>query len=177
VYQSEDHYLFGGFIFSWSRMPLLQHYMGGGSGYTLSAKALKRYVEGPLQFCNTEAEDEKEDVYISNCFHKHLSSDWLDSRDASGAHRYHQLAVDVQATASFVKNTKDFMQKVMRVAMDRYSERFPGTPKMLVGSPNMRVSTSSVAFHKHTDPDYIRRYERILYGNTSELNEQCKKFV
>jgi hypothetical protein len=34
---------------------------------------------------------------------------------------------------------RDFMQKVMRVAMDRYSERFPGTPKMLVGSPNMRV--------------------------------------
>jgi len=174
--QSEDHYIFGGFIFSWSKMASLQHYMGGGSGYTLSAKALKRYVEGPLQFCNTDSEVENEDVYLSNCFHEHVSSDWLDSRDASGAHRYHQMAVDQHATSSF-ENKNNFLQKVLKISMDKYSERFPGTPKMLVGSPSIRVSNSSVAFHKHTNPDYLRRYERILYGETSELNEQCKKFV
>ena len=46
-----DQYLIAGFWINWGGgqwVPPGEFYLGGGSGYTLSRKALKAYVEGPL---------------------------------------------------------------------------------------------------------------------------------
>eukprot|EP00557_Chaetoceros_sp_GSL56_P014244 CAMPEP_0176485022 /NCGR_PEP_ID=MMETSP0200_2-20121128/4821_1 /TAXON_ID=947934 /ORGANISM="Chaetoceros sp., Strain GSL56" /LENGTH=338 /DNA_ID=CAMNT_0017881645 /DNA_START=45 /DNA_END=1058 /DNA_ORIENTATION=+ len=76
--KNNDRYVFAGFLYSWGskKHEQLRHYLGGGSGYTLSAKALKAYAEGPLQVCETSIEGPNEDVHVSNCFYNYLSTDW-----------------------------------------------------------------------------------------------------
>lgn len=84
------------------------HYLGGGSGYTMSKKALKAFVEGPLQTCkaNDQLRASAEDVLTSICFREHLTGDWIDTRDDVGAHRYHQLSLRFHAHAK--PNTRLF---------------------------------------------------------------------
>jgi hypothetical protein len=164
-----ENYLFAGFQFSWGRKKSsTTHYLGGGSGYSLSAKALKAFVEGPLQTCNPQVENPNEDMYVSNCFDEYLmdSKNWIDTRDYDGAHRYHQLSVDRTSTFG-EKGKHDFMEKVIIESMKGYAIR-NGPPGAVFRQA--AISNSSIAFHKHLDPNYLRRYELLLYGS-SELME------
>ena len=70
------------------------YYLGGGSGYTLSRKALKSFVEGPLQDdrFNSEMTASDEDCRISDMFRTILNVTWIDTRDTTfGSHRFHQF--------------------------------------------------------------------------------------
>lgn len=135
-----------------------QHYLGGGSGYTMSKKAFKAYVEGPLQTCDIMAEGSAEDIYSSNCFRKYLTGHWIDTRDDVGAHRYHQLSVDHHAAYPIVK----FGSSTAMISQSlQYMEREYGFPIVYQSD---YISNSSVTFHKNSDPDELRPSEMILYG-------------
>jgi hypothetical protein len=173
----EERYVFAGFLYHWGnpkKNPELQHYLGGGSGYTFSAKALKAYVEGPLQFCHTHVEKSNEDMYISNCFYEYLSKDLIDTRDSTGAQRYHQLSVDKQAT--FLTQYSSTRKKgVLMIAINnsiQHQNEVLGKPVHYDDKQKFYVSNSSVAFHYHKSPDYLYRYEYLLYGPPKEM--QCK---
>merc|ERR1712183_1188294 len=94
----DENYLIAGFWLHWGEMKEGYIYMGGGSGYTLSRKALKAYVEGPLQTCNVFGEGSAEDVMFSDCAKELNGNKFIDTRDSVGAHRYHQLPVQRHAT-------------------------------------------------------------------------------
>jgi len=171
-----DRYVFAGFLYSWGskKHEQLRHYLGGGSGYTLSAKALKAYAEGPLQVCETSIEAPNEDVHVSNCFYNYLSTDWIDTTDDSHAQRYHQLSVDKLATFC-VKgrdNNKDFMSRIIKKSINRYNVLLHNVGAMHNCKQVYGISNSSVAFHKHLSPDYLRRYEVILYRRS--FIEMCE---
>lgn len=58
------HYLFAGFWAHWGKMKNDYFYLGGGSGYTISRRGLKAFVQGPLQTCNPYQEGSAEDVWF-----------------------------------------------------------------------------------------------------------------
>ena len=64
-------------------------YLGGGSRYTISRKALKAFVEVTLQLFSVTQEDSDEDVYFTNCA-RNITSEFIYTGDKSGGHRYIQ---------------------------------------------------------------------------------------
>lgn len=70
------------------------YYMGGGSGYTISRAALRQFVQHAIPVCQPEKEAPQEDVLVSWCFRSVLNVTGVDTRDETGAHRYHQLPVN-----------------------------------------------------------------------------------
>jgi len=149
-----NQYVFAGF--------LLHHrfsdrdYLGGGSGYTMSRKMLKAFVEGPMQTCNTHKEGSAEDVAVSECAQKLNQKYWIDTRDSKGAHRYHQLPVQRHATYPAMR--WGFSTEMIRQSLDWMNATF-GFPQVYMTD---YISNSSVAFHKHS-PEEIRRLEILLY--------------
>jgi glycoprotein-N-acetylgalactosamine 3-beta-galactosyltransferase len=142
--EEEDKYLMAGF---WANhhdfFPKGQFYLAGGSGYTLSRKALKTYVEGPLQVCDSEGNGAMEDVYFAQCVREHISNEtFIDTRDEAGAHRYH--ANSLQAHSLLPDTIVDNYMMAHIQSMYHLETAF--------GFPNVHkeayISNSSVTFHR-----------------------------
>ena len=172
--EKPDNLMLAGEWLCWGNLgnpPRYEYYMGGGSGYTMSRKALKAFAEGPLQeekwVSNKHRRDGAEDMIISFMFREHLNVDGMDTRDEYGAHRYHQVnSVDI-ATFPDGKLHTDFRYKTLRQAM-QWMEFWKGFPQVYKDD---LVSSSSIAFHQ-IDQHAMRRYEMLLYG--TEI-DQCGK--
>eukprot|EP00565_Helicotheca_tamesis_P001938 CAMPEP_0185725734 /NCGR_PEP_ID=MMETSP1171-20130828/1915_1 /TAXON_ID=374046 /ORGANISM="Helicotheca tamensis, Strain CCMP826" /LENGTH=432 /DNA_ID=CAMNT_0028393927 /DNA_START=134 /DNA_END=1432 /DNA_ORIENTATION=+ len=152
--------LVAGFWMHWGEIE--GHYLGGGSGYTLSRRALKALVEGPLQYSHTDHEDGAEDFFTSLLFREFLNVTAMDTRDSHGAHRYHQLPVEQHAYYP-EKYQDEFFSKTVNESLWYMKEEF-GFP---IVYQDEYISPSSVAFHR-LDADILRRYELLLYGSGEE---------
>ena len=170
-----DQYMIAGFWINWRAVDEKgDFYLGGGSGYTLSKKALKAYVEGPLQYCNTNKETPMEDIEFSQCVKKYLTTKFIDTRDEVGAHRYHQYNVGMHsAWPRNRESNKIFGHKMNRVIHNslRHMEEEFGFPFV---TQDAYVSNSSVVFHNH-DASYLRRMEVLLYGNIDDVCSSLEK--
>lgn len=158
-----NQYMFAGFWMHNRKEPEGYFYLGGGSGYTMSRKALKAYVEGPLQTCETTKEGNSEDVNFSNCV-RTLTTKFIDTRDSAGAHRYHQLPVERHATYP----DKDWGYSTMLIwRCLTHMERNFSFPYVVKDD---YISNSSTTFHKNEDPMRLRRYELLLY---KDYDSEC----
>eukprot|EP00522_Entomoneis_paludosa_P001980 CAMPEP_0172472210 /NCGR_PEP_ID=MMETSP1065-20121228/68219_1 /TAXON_ID=265537 /ORGANISM="Amphiprora paludosa, Strain CCMP125" /LENGTH=407 /DNA_ID=CAMNT_0013230341 /DNA_START=301 /DNA_END=1524 /DNA_ORIENTATION=+ len=174
--QEENKPLFSGF---WMHSPHWKenkkypddfYYLGGGSGYTLGRSALQQFVEKAIPICRPNKEAPQEDLLVSWCFKDILNVSGFDTRDASGAHRYHQLPVDrymlfphkkkFGISTFLFKSAMEFMQK---------EHGFP----LLWGSDYL--SNSSISFHMLKSPFDLKRYEVLLYGD-GEAQKACNYF-
>lgn len=152
-----DQYVFAGF---WMQMGGDKFYLGGGSGYTISRKALKAYVEGPLQTCETGKEGSAEDLVLMGICLNNFTSKLIYTADSSGAHRYHQSPVWGMYRQHGVKFALLAMQNNAKIP--QHFEKHAYT------------SNSSVTFHRHERPLELRRLELLLY---KDLDSECSKFV
>jgi glycoprotein-N-acetylgalactosamine 3-beta-galactosyltransferase len=155
-----NQYLFAGF--SMKHGYARTNYLGGGSGYTMSRKMLRAFVEGPLQLCCVDFEGSAEDVIISDCAKVLNANSFIDTRDLKGAHRYHQLPV--QRHATFPNTSWGISTRLIQQSLE-YQEKEYGYP---VVYKDAYISNSSVAFHK-LSPAEMRRLEILLYLNISEV--------
>jgi len=154
-----DQYLFAGFWMRNWKMKPGEFYLGGGSGYTISRKALKAFVEGPLRTCATTIEGAAEDIIMSGCMHN-FTNKFIYTADSSGAHRYHQSPV---WNHFYIKRVAHAMQAM---------EQPPMSIKQHYGKHEY-TSNSSVNFHRHYRPLELRRLELMLY---KDLETECEKF-
>jgi len=164
-----DQYFIGGFWLNWRgvKFPKGQFYLGGGSGYTLSRKALKAHVEGPLQTCNVTTDNAMEDIFFTKCIFQQLTTKFFDTRDEFGAHRYHQNNITVHSTwPDTDKNYGLWTRAVLPQSLKYVEEEF-GFPYVV---KEKYISNSSVAFHRHSDPWQLRRMEMLLY---KDLENEC----
>jgi hypothetical protein len=157
--EKPDQYLMAGYWMHWGDMKDGYFYLGGGSGYTLSRKALKAYVEGPLQTCKHAFKDysSKEDLIFTDCA-RDLTTKFIDTRDSLGAHRYHQLPVQRHSTFPHENRTWGYSMRLINQTLVHMNRQF-GFP--LVYNTDY-ISESSVAFHKHSASE-LRRLELLLY--------------
>jgi glycoprotein-N-acetylgalactosamine 3-beta-galactosyltransferase len=154
-----DQYFFAGFWTHWGgAMEDGYFYLGGGSGYTLSKKSLKAYVEGPLQSCQPDKEGSEEDKIFTDCA-RNLTNIFIDTRDSSGAHRYHQQSIS------------DHLNRIVKQSL-KHMERPPISIPQHIWDKSAYTSNSSVAFHKHHFPHALRRMELLLYKN---VTDECSK--
>ncbi len=170
-----DQYFIGGFWMNWPMMkiPKGEFYFGGGSGYTLSRKALKAHVEGPLQVCDLKTDNGMEDFYFSSCVRRYLTQKYFDTRDEFGAHRYHQ--VNITMHSSWPESPQEFnwgiwTRAVIPKSLKHMEEAF-GFPYVV---KEKYISNSSVAFHWHNLPWNMKRMEMLLYKDT-ETEPECNK--
>ena len=149
---------YAGFPIWYGGLPEKERYNGGGSGYTLSKRALKAFVEGPLQVGFTDLITADEDRRVGMLFRDYLnvSASDVDTRDDIGAHRYHQFGVDRYAID--LGKQKGFYKHFTKKSLWGLEEF---EMRSLVFNEDY-VSTSSIAFHKMS-VDEMKRYEMILY--------------
>ena len=144
-------------------------YLNGGPGYTFSRKALKAYVEGPMEICeyeDTAAEDLKQSDCLWDWRNNYTESNaFIDTRDEDGAHRYHSLDIGTHAGWPDVWSPGFITTKVLPRAFE-YLEKEFGFPYV---TRDAYISKSSVSFHKHS-PTYLRRMEMLLYKN---IDQDC----
>ena len=185
-----DQYFFGGFWnnYGWGNLAVGEFYLDGGSGYTISKKALKAYVEGPLQVCDTKYDGPQEDLQFGKCIFKHLTKKFLDTRDTVGAHRYHQMPVwahvnhPVPATTFYWADKKKqpttyHPHSADRHAAAKYQYNLGSMDNKLRALTHLYhafsfpflqqeeyISNSSIAFHFHSATN-LKRYEMLLYGD------------
>jgi hypothetical protein len=152
------HFLFAGFWAHWGNMDDGYFYLGGGSGYTLSKRALKAFVEGPLQTCNPYQEGSAEDVWLSDCA-RLLSNDFIYTGDVEGRQRYHQGPIYDPVRYRIFRKSILHSSSLTRIS---------SAPEESI------VSNASILFHKHYHPFELRRMELLLYGNFDEHKiNQC----
>jgi len=153
---TEGKYAFSGFVYQHHKYRN-REYLAGGSGYTMSKKMLKDFVEGPLQTCDPMRNGPEEDIAISECAQKLTTEQYfVDSRDAVGAYRYHQCPVQHHAT--FPTREWGIGTFLLGKAL-KYQEKKYGYP---VVYKDAYISNSSVAFHRISAAE-MRRYEIFLY--------------
>ena len=163
----QQNLFYAGEWLSWGEdldSPFFNYYMGGGSGYTLSKRALKAFVEGPLEDIEAGSmmRASAEDRIVSHLFRTHLNVTGVDTRDGRGAHRYHQSSV--KCASDWLHNERGMRLAIHLQSLDA-SLRWRGFP---VDLSTDFVSSSSVAFHL-AQPDIMRRYEMVLYGTGVDL--------
>lgn len=150
-------------------MPEGEFYLAGGSGYTLSRKALKAYVEGPLQTCNPNNEGSAEDLFLTQCAREYMTKRFIYTGDIDGSQRYHQGPVYAPIKYGI------FRQALKHI--DRLPRNVTGLPEgvnQVVEDGPGAVSSSSITFHKHYSPNELRRLELLLYKN---VTQECLPFV
>lgn len=157
-------YLFAGF---WSKTLDNQNsenkhpfYLNGGSGYTISRKALKAYVEGSLQSCLTHHEGSAEDLFLSMNV-RNITDKFIYTADSSGAHRYHPAPVH-----------NHFGMPRMKLTL-RMLEQPPYNIKQHWGKHEY-TSNSSITFHRHYHATELKRLELLLY---KDYAKECKQFL
>jgi hypothetical protein len=124
----------------------------------LSRKALKVYVEGPLQVCNADMSGSMEDVIFTRCVHQYISNEtFIDTRDEAGAHRYH--AHSPRAFSIWPEEMQDSYMKAHGFSMKHMRHKF-GFPYVV---KEAYISNSSVTFHRLAPVD-VRRMEMLLYS-------------
>ena len=149
-------------------IPEGEFYLAGGSGYTLSRKTLKAYVEGPLQSCETTQDGSDEDFMFSNCLRKHITTQFIYTGDVDGSQRFHQGPVYHPVRYRLFRTSLERIDKLPR--------NITGLPEGVnqiqdvVGS----ASNSSITFHRHYEPDELRRLELLLYKN---VTQECLPYV
>jgi hypothetical protein len=155
----QGQYVFAGFWLHWRKLGLHEGYffLGGGSGYTISKKGLKAFVEGPLQTCNPYEDDSYEDIWFSDCA-RTISNNFIYTGDEQGGQRYHQGPIS---------NTLNFHLFTRSI---EHAARLTGITSAL-DNENEIVSNSSIAFHQHHQPHELRRYELLLYR---DLEDECR---
>jgi hypothetical protein len=163
----DDQYMIAGFrmLLKFRRKKL--SFFGGGSGYTISRKALKAFVEGPLQYCDTEIERANEDIWFSDCANL-LSTKLIDTRDSSGAHRYHQMSVQIHSTFPEKKLNLNKADSFLLRSVDQSLKNMEHEFSYPLVYMDKYISNSSIVFHRH-NPQQLRRYELLLYKNQSDL--------
>lgn len=139
--------MIAGFWMHWGAMKEGYFYLGGGggSGYTLSKKALKAFVEGPLQTCNVKYNSSEQDVWFTKCARILTKNNFIYTRDASGAHRYHQMPVQLHATHPKIKfdnYEKDYIAYLVNESLHYLRSNFM-KPLVYMGD---YISKSSIAF-------------------------------
>ncbi|GFH62201.1 hypothetical protein CTEN210_18677 [Chaetoceros tenuissimus] len=149
----KDRYLIAGFWMSFGKMKPKDFFLAGGSGYTLSRKALKEYVEGPLQNCSIEKEGSQEDVFFTNCVKEYMTKEFIFTGDEDGSQRYHQAPLYAPLRNSVVRKSIQNMQKLTNISL------------ILSKNDVNVISNTTIAFHQHKHPDELRRLELIFYGN------------
>jgi len=165
--ENKERYFIAGFwMHWWNFFPVGEFYLGGGSGYTLSKKALRAYVEGPLQTCNPYEDESSEDIYFARCVRQGLTSEFIDTRDDFGAHRYHQFNVSMHSEWPGERNWGVEMNKILWYSLDHMEKQF-GFPFV---TKKKYISNSSVTFHRHTQNYNLRRMELLLYR---DLEVEC----
>ncbi len=170
-----DQYFIGGFWMNYpmAKLPKGEFYFAGGSGYTLSRKALKAHVEGPLQVCDLKNDGAPEDFYFSSCVRKYLTQKYFDTRDEFGAHRYHQVNITIHS--SWPESPQPFnwglwTRGLLPNSLKHLEEAF-GFPYVV---KEKYISNSSVAFHWHKLAWHQRRMEMLLYRDV-ETEPECNK--
>lgn len=141
-------------------------YLAGGSGYTLSRKALAAYVEGPLHRCDPGKEGSAEDFQFTHCF-KTIQENFLYTGDTDGSQRYHQGPVYDPIRYRIFKAS---LKHIDRLPQNITNLR-KGTLQKLdrIGT----ISNSSIAFHKHYSPTELRRLHILLYENLTHFCNSC----
>ena len=160
---TEGQYIYAGFWltgFHWNNTKLHKKYffLGGGSGYTISRKGLKAFVEGPLQTCDPYQDDSYEDIWFSDCA-RMVSNKFVYTGDSNGGQRYHQGPIS---------NTLNFhlFAKSIKLASE-----LTGITSALENGNNI-VANASIAFHNHHHPNELRRYELLLYR---DFEDHCRE--
>lgn len=162
----EDQYLFAGFwIHWWDFFPDGEFYLSGGAGYTVSRKALKAYVEGPMRKCKVDMDASIEDIEFMRCIREFLTSKFIDTRDDEGAHRYHEMNITQHSDWPSKINWGARMNKVISQSLHHMEEQF-GFPFVV---RDAYISKSSVAFHYHPMHN-LRRMDILLYR---DLETEC----
>ena len=134
----------------WGKMEEGHFYLGGGSGYNISSKALKAFVEGPLQLCSVTQEGSAGDVYFTNCA-RNLTSEFIYTGDEYGGLRYIQGPVYLPLKYGIFRQAEQHMEQ----------PPLSITPKHL--DNHKFISNSNITFHKHYNPVELRRLEMLLY--------------
>lgn len=152
---AQGKYAFSGFVYQHHRHRD-RDYLAGGSGYTMSKKMLKAFVEGPLETCDPMRTGSQEDITTSECAQKLTEQYFVDSRDTVGAHRYHQCPVQEHAT--FPTRKWGLGTRLLQKSLIHQQKKY-GYP---VVYKDAYISNSSVAFHRLSAAE-LRRYEIALY--------------
>jgi hypothetical protein len=170
--EQNNQYFIGGFWAHWNyiKRRFGEHgfYFTGGPGYVLSRKALKAYVEGPMQYCEAYTNTPEEDIMFATCVHNHFTNKFFDTRDEFGAHRF--LMHNITAHSYWKPGEQHRYGGWMNVldqSLDFMKREF-GFPKVV---QDAFISNSTISMHKHT-PSQQKRMEMLLYG---DLEHDCEK--
>ena len=173
--QNGGHFYSGYWIYQkHQRWPNGFFYMGGGSGYVMSRETLIGFAQKVLPECKHSRTkgSSNEDVKTAYCLRRVLNVTGYDSRDSTGAHRFHQLMISVHATqisphitpgkrfkaqTRFIKQTLENMNQVLNWTSVWQQDY---------------ISNSSIAFHKHYNPYMLLRMDHLLYGT---YEQQCQQ--
>ena len=146
-------------------------YLNGAPGYTLSRKALKMYVEGPMEACEWKNTG-MEDLAFSECLRSQNYTEentFINTIDDVGAHRYHPMNITHHSKWSGEQVPSSNVGMYMNVVLPRsfkYFEKEYGFPTLYKDD---YVSNSSVIFHK-TAAMGMRRMEMLLYR---DIEKDC----
>lgn len=141
-------------------------YLAGGSGYTISRKALAAYVEGPLRHCDTKEEGSAEDVHFSRCFKK-AQNKFFYTGGSDGSQRYHQGPVYDPIRYRIFRSSLEHINRLPRNITNLKEGVLQKIDK------RGTISNSSIAFHKHYSPTELRRLHILLYDNLTLFCSSC----
>ncbi len=124
-----------------------------------------------MEVCRTDANGPDEDVIFAMCVRKYISNEtFIDTRDDTGAHRYHASSLKTLSHYPNVPRNKHSVDNYLiahKMSMEHMEEAF-GFPIVV---KEAYISNSSVTFHR-LSPFDIRRMEMLLYMN---ITEECSK--
>ncbi len=128
----------------------------------IAVYGMEAYVEGSLQSCQTTEDGSAEDTMFTNCMRKNITTQFIYTGDVDGSQRYHQGPVYHPVKYRIFRTSLE--------RIDRLPRNITGMPEGVnqilygVGS----VSNSSITFHKHYNPDELRRLELLLDKNVTQ---------
>ena len=115
------------------------YYLGGGSGYALSRGALRKFVEdGALDRCRKGHDNSMEDVNVAWCFWHELHVKGHDSRDASGAQRFHQLSALQQASLQQELDVPPLASSLQQEEIDHKGDDFFNIVRQAIAFQNRK---------------------------------------
>jgi hypothetical protein len=123
----------------------------------MSQKALKAYVEGPLQNCSIKEEGSQEDVFFTDCVRRYMTNKFIYTGAEDGSQRYHQGPMYDPLRNQIVRKSIRLTQRLVNQSLIYDQFNFKS------------ISKESISFHQHKDPAELKRLEILLYGNRSKV--------